>query len=52
MTIYEVTNNLISGAFLKCFSIVKPGCVGVWYSESSASDEPKIARVYLVARKR
>ena len=22
MTIYEVTNNLVSGAFLKCFSIV------------------------------
>ena len=28
MTIYEVTNNLVSGAFLKFFSIVKRGLQG------------------------
>ena len=29
MIIYEGTNNLVSGAFLKCFTIVKLGCTGV-----------------------
>ena len=30
MIIYEGTNNLVSGAFLKCFSIVKLAFTGVY----------------------
>ena len=39
MIIYEGTNNLVSGAFLKCFSIyIKEGCKGVYIARTCYQD--------------